>query len=375
MAEEREPALTVSTADNVVRIRDTTVQPAIEVRKLWKVFGPKPHRLLDDSDLRSLSRSELRARTGCTAAVRDVSFDVAPGEVFVIMGLSGSGKSTLIRCLTRLIEPTAGEVLYEGSDVLGLDKDRLRELRRNEFSMVFQHFGLLPHKTVLENVSYGLKIRGETQSKREKRAHEVIDLVGLSGYESAHPAQLSGGMQQRVGLGRALAGDPEVLLFDEPFSALDPLIRRDMQVEVARLHSEVGKTIVFITHDLDEALRLGDRIALMQDGALVQVGTGADLVGAPATDYVRDFVRDVSREKVLPVTWIMRPYDGRAVVHTIAADTLICDAIGPLLGSENAVGVTENDSLVGLLDVRDVLTTLEKNSPLHLNTSKAGTKS
>ena len=350
--------------------RDGTAEPALQVRNLWKVFGPKPHRIIDDPELRSLSRAELRSRTGSTAAVRDVSFEVLPGEVFVIMGLSGSGKSTLIRCLTRLIEPTAGKILYQGADVLGFDPDQLRELRRNKFSMVFQHFGLLPHKTVLENVSYGLKVRGEEQKRRELRAREVIDLVGLSGYESAHPAALSGGMQQRVGLGRALAGDPDVLLFDEPFSALDPLIRRDMQSEVARLHREVGKTIVFITHDLDEALKLGDRIALMQDGELVQVGTGADLVGAPATDYVHDFVRDVSREKVLPVSWIMKPIDGRNVSHTIAEDTLICDAIGPLLAADGTVGVTDGDRLTGYLDVQDVLSLLQKNTALHLNTSK-----
>jgi glycine betaine/proline transport system ATP-binding protein len=347
-----------------------SVESAIRVENLWKVFGPKTDRILDDPELRSLSRAELRSRTGCTAAVRDVSFDVSPGEVFVIMGLSGSGKSTLIRCLTRLIEPTAGRVLYQGKDVLGFDKDQLREFRRNEFSMVFQHFGLLPHKTVLENVSYGLKIRGEDQKRRETRAREVIDLVGLSGYESAHPAALSGGMQQRVGLGRALAGAPDVLLFDEPFSALDPLIRRDMQSEVARLHGEVGKTIVFITHDLDEALKLGDRIALMQDGELVQVGTGADLVGAPATEYVKDFVRDVNREKVLPVSWIMKPVDGREVSYFVAEDTLICDALGPLLAADGAVGVTAGDCLTGYLDVRDVLSLLQMNSALHLNTRK-----
>lgn len=345
-------------------------QPALEVQNLWKVFGPNAQSILDDPELRRLSRAELRSRTGYTAAVRDVSFDVLPGEVFVIMGLSGSGKSTLIRCLTRLIEPTAGKVLYRGDDVLGFDKDQLRDLRRNEFSMVFQHFGLLPHKTVLENVSYGLKVRGEDQKRRESRAREVIALVGLSGYESAHPVQLSGGMQQRVGLGRALAGDPDVLLFDEPFSALDPLIRRDMQSEVARLHREVGKTIVFITHDLDEALKLGDRIALMQDGELVQVGTGADLVGAPATDYVKDFVRDVSREKVLPVSWLMKPIDGTTVSHTIAKDTLICDAIGPLLATDDPVGVTDGDRLVGYLRTRDVLSLLQMNSALHLNTRK-----
>lgn len=362
--------MTLTSTSSPPHLRDGGAEPALQVQNLWKVFGPKPDRILDNTEMRRLSRAELRSKTGCTAAVRDVSFDVLPGEVFVIMGLSGSGKSTLIRCLTRLIEPTAGKVLYRGEDVLGFDRDQLRRLRRREFSMVFQHFGLLPHKTVLENVSYGLKVRGEEQKRREARAREVIDLVGLSGYESAHPSALSGGMQQRVGLGRALAGDPDVLLFDEPFSALDPLIRRDMQSEVARLHREVGKTIVFITHDLDEALKLGDRIALMQDGELVQVGTGADLVGAPATDYVHDFVRDVSREKVLPVSWIMKPIDGREFSRTVTENTLICDAIGPLLAADGTVGVTDGGRLTGHLDVQDVLSLLQKNTALHLNTRK-----
>lgn len=363
--------MTVTSVSHSRHRRDSSHEPALRVEGLWKVFGPKPSSVLDDSVLRGLSREELRARTGCTAAVRDVSFSVLRGEVFVIMGLSGSGKSTLIRCLTRLIEPTAGKVVYRGRDVLAFDTTQLRDLRRNEFSMVFQHFGLLPHKTVLDNVSYGLKVRGEDRPRRESRAREVIELVGLAGYESAHPAALSGGMQQRVGLGRALAGDPDVLLFDEPFSALDPLIRRDMQSEVARLHREVGKTVVFITHDLDEALKLGDRIALMQDGELVQVGTGADLVGAPATEYVKNFVRDVSREKVLPVRWVMKPHIGQRFSHTISHDTLICDAIAPLLAADAPVGVTDADRVVGVLDVRDVLSLLQQNSALHLNTRKA----
>ena len=209
------------------------------------------------------------------------------------MGLSGSGKSTLVRCLTRLIEPTAGSLFFEGEDLRAADEKRLRALRRSKFSMVFQHFGLLPHRKVIDNVSYGLEIRGESKPDRRRRAQEVIDLVGLAGNEQLYPEQLSGGMQQRVGLARALANDPDVLLFDEPFSALDPLIRREMQTEVVRLHREVGKTMVFITHDLSEALKLGDRILLMRDGAAVQFGTGDELVGAPADDYVREFVRDV----------------------------------------------------------------------------------
>ncbi|WP_438874467.1 quaternary amine ABC transporter ATP-binding protein [Symbioplanes lichenis] len=280
----------------------------ISVDHLWKVFGPRPERI-PGSELAALPRAELHARTGCVAAVRDVSFEVAAGEVFVVMGLSGSGKSTLVRCLTRLIEPTAGDIAIGGDPVRALSPRRLRELRRHRVAMVFQHFGLLPHRRVLDNVAYGLEIQGTGRADRHRRAAEVLDLVGLAGHEQRYPDELSGGMQQRVGLARALAGDPEVLLFDEPFSALDPLIRRDMQAEVRRLHAEVGKTMLFITHDLAEALTLGDRIAVLRDGALVQVGTPEQLVGSPADDYVRDFVRDVPRADVLTLRWIARPAD------------------------------------------------------------------
>ncbi|WP_264936452.1 ATP-binding cassette domain-containing protein, partial [Streptomyces sp. A012304] len=258
--------------------QDSGSTPVISVRRLWKVFGPKADQVPDSEELCGLTRRELMDRTGCTAAVRDVHFDVSPGEVFVVMGLSGSGKSTLVRCLTRLIEPTAGEVVFEGEDIRQADDKRLRDLRRRKFSMVFQHFGLLPHRRVVDNVAFGLEIRGMGRAERTRRAQEVVELVGLAGYENSYPDQLSGGMQQRVGLARALAGDPEVLFFDEPFSALDPLIRRDMQNEVIRLHHEVGKTMVFITHDLSEALKLGDRILIMRDGKMVQCGTGDELV-------------------------------------------------------------------------------------------------
>jgi glycine betaine/proline transport system ATP-binding protein len=271
----------------------------VAVRGLWKVFGPHAAEVPGSPELAPLSRVELLERTGCTAAVREVDFDVAHGEVFVVMGLSGCGKSTLVRCVTRLIEPTAGQVLFEGEDIRAADDRRLRELRRHKFSMVFQHFGLLPHRRVVDNVAYGLEIRGAGRAERTARAMEVIDLVGLTGYDQSFPSELSGGMQQRVGLARALASDPAVLFFDEPFSALDPLIRRDMQQEVIRLHREVGKTMVFITHDLSEALKLGDRILIMRDGAMVQMGQGDELVGAPADDYIRDFVQDVARADVL----------------------------------------------------------------------------
>ncbi|MEU2711009.1 glycine betaine/L-proline ABC transporter ATP-binding protein [Streptomyces sp. NPDC007205] len=295
-------ALTVPT-----RKPPTTTEPVFSVSGLWKVFGPKPERIPADPELSTLDPAGLRARTGCTAAVRDVSFDVRKGEVFVVMGLSGSGKSTLVRCLTRLIEPTAGTIAIDGEDVRAMDKGRLRELRRHRAAMVFQHFGLLPHRTVLDNVAYGLEIQGVGKAERRERAAEVVAKVGLEGMEHRRPGQLSGGQAQRVGLARALAVDPEVLLFDEPFSALDPLIRRDMQDEVARLHREEGRTMVFITHDLTEALKLGDRIALMRDGRVVQLGTPEEIVGSPADDYVREFVRDVPREQVMTCRTAMRP--------------------------------------------------------------------
>jgi glycine betaine/proline transport system ATP-binding protein len=329
----------------------------ISVRDLWKVFGPKADRVPGSPELAAMGRRELLKETGCTAAVRDVTFDVAPGEVFVVMGLSGSGKSTLVRCLTRLIEPTAGEMVFEGEDIRGCDAKRMRELRRNKFAMVFQHFGLLPHRRVIDNVAFGLEIRGTGKAQRHKHAREVIELVGLAGYENSYPDQLSGGMQQRVGLARALAVDPDVMLFDEPFSALDPLIRRDMQNEVIRLHHEVGKTMVFITHDLSEALKLGDRILIMRDGYQVQIGTGDELVGAPADDYVRDFVRDVSRAHVLTLRWIMRkptPEDDLTGPE-LAPDVVVREATRAVLAAEKPVKVVENGKLLGIVGDEEIL--------------------
>ncbi|MEU0216048.1 glycine betaine/L-proline ABC transporter ATP-binding protein [Streptomyces sp. NPDC006265] len=337
---------------------DPAPTPVISVRDLWKVFGPKADQVPASEELRGLPRLELLDRTGCTAAVRDVSFDVAPGEVFVVMGLSGSGKSTLVRCLTRLIEPTAGEIVFEGEDIRGADEKRLRELRRSKFSMVFQHFGLLPHRRVVDNVAFGLEIRGMSRSERTRQALEVVELVGLSGYENSYPDQLSGGMQQRVGLARALAGDPDVLLFDEPFSALDPLIRRDMQNEVVRLHREVGKTMVFITHDLSEALRLGDRILIMRDGGMIQCGTGDELVGAPADDYVRDFVRDVPRGDVLTLRWIMRPAEPDDPLDgpEFGPDVVVKEATRAVLAADRPVKVVENGKLLGIVGDEEILT-------------------
>jgi glycine betaine/proline transport system ATP-binding protein len=336
---------------------DQDAAPVISVRGLWKVFGPKAGQVPDSEELCGLTRRELMDRTGCTAAVRDVSFEVSPGEVFVVMGLSGSGKSTLVRCLTRLIEPTAGDITFEGEDIRGADARRLRELRRRKFSMVFQHFGLLPHRRVLDNVSYGLEIRGMAKAERTKRALEVVELVGLAGYENSYPDQLSGGMQQRVGLARALAGDPDVLLFDEPFSALDPLIRRDMQNEVIRLHHEVGKTMVFITHDLSEALKLGDRILIMRDGKTVQCGTGDELVGAPADDYVREFVRDVPRAEVLTLRWIMRDPgpDDALDGPELGPDVVVREATRAVLAADRPVKVVEDGKLLGIVGDEEIL--------------------
>ncbi|MEV8331739.1 glycine betaine/L-proline ABC transporter ATP-binding protein [Streptomyces niveus] len=335
----------------------TATEPVFSVRDLWKVFGPKADRIPGNKEYAALSTEELRKQTGCTAAVRDVSFDVHKGEVFVVMGLSGSGKSTLVRCLTRLIEPTSGQLTMDGEDVIAMDKNRLRELRRHRAAMVFQHFGLLPHRSVLDNVAYGLEIQGMSRPERRAKAAQVAALVGLAGLEDRRPGQLSGGQQQRVGLARALAVDPQVLLFDEPFSALDPLIRRDMQEEVIRLHREEGRTMVFITHDLNEALRLGDRIALMRDGGIVQLGTPEEIVANPADDYVRDFVRDVPREQVISVRRAMRPArdgEGESGV-ALKPETLVSDAIEAVARSGAYCRVVENGRTLGVVGYEELL--------------------
>ncbi|MDV6013377.1 glycine betaine/L-proline ABC transporter ATP-binding protein [Haloechinothrix sp. LS1_15] len=343
--------------ESIDKQRDRLSEPVISVRELWKVFGPKAAEVPTSPDLRALDRRELIEQTGCTAAVRDIDFDVAEGEVFVVMGLSGSGKSTLVRCLTRLIEPTAGSIMFEGDDLLTAGDKHLRELRRNKFSMVFQHFGLLPHRKVIDNVAFGLEINRMSKAERHTRAQEVIELVGLGGNEHSYPHQLSGGMQQRVGLARALAGDPDVLFFDEPFSALDPLIRRDMQSEVVRLHQEVGKTMVFITHDLSEALKLGDRILIMRDGQMVQAGTGDELIGAPADDYIRDFVRDVPKSDVLTLRWIMRapreddPLDG----PELGPDVVVGEATRRVLEADRPVKVVADGTLLGIVGDDEIL--------------------
>jgi glycine betaine/proline transport system ATP-binding protein len=331
---------------------------ALTVRGLWKVFGPNASKLVGTPDL-ELSRKELQAKSGHVIGVRDVSFDVAPGEVFVVMGLSGSGKSTLVRLLTRLIEPTAGTVLLDGIDLTAMGEEQLREIRRRRISMVFQHFGLLPHRKVIDNIAFGLEVRGEDRATRRSRAQDMVDLVGLQGYEQNFPDQLSGGMQQRVGLARALANDPSVLMFDEPFSALDPLIRRDMQKEVIRLHHEVGKTMVFITHDLDEALKLGDRILIMRDGEIVQIGPPDEIIGAPADDYVRDFVAEVPKSHVLTLKWVMREPsspDEAAGAPALPHTTIVREAARAVLAHQGPVRVVdESGTCIGVVDDEDIL--------------------
>ena len=272
---------------------------------VWKIFGSNPKRVLNDHD-HSKSRAEIQAETGHVIAVKDVSFEVKKGECFVVMGLSGSGKSTLVRCISRLIEPTGGQVIINGEDVTMMDKKELRNLRRHKMAMVFQHFGLFPHRRVIDNISYGLEVRGVGKLDRIDKAMEILKLVGLEGWDQMYPRELSGGMQQRVGLARAMAVDPEILIFDEPFSALDPLIRREMQDELLELQSKLQKTLVFITHDFLEAIKMGDNIAIMKDGQISQVGTPEEIVANPVDKYVSDFTEDVPRYKVLSAGKVMR---------------------------------------------------------------------
>ncbi len=332
----------------------------LECRTVWKIFG-------DDAEearrlaLAGEARSEILDKTGCVVAVRDVSFSVERGETFVVMGLSGSGKSTLVRCMSRLIEPTDGEVLVDGEDVCEYDDDRLRELRRTKVSMVFQHFGLFPHRRVIDNAAYGLEVQGVARAERHARAAEVLGMVGLAGWEQHYPQQLSGGMQQRVGLARALAVDPELLFFDEPFSALDPLIRREMQDELIALQRRMHRTLVFITHDFDEALKLGDHIAIMKDGEFVQVGTPEEVVSQPADAYVTEFTRDVAKAKVLKVGSVMgAPDDAAGRDGAVRARATLDEVLGRLITSHSTLPVVDDDGrLVGSLDPRAVAEILE----------------
>ncbi|MDN2567524.1 glycine betaine/L-proline ABC transporter ATP-binding protein [Aquibium sp. A9E412] len=278
----------------------------IIAKNVYKIFGEQPETALEMLR-QGRSKDEILRETGMTVGVRDTSFTVEEAQIFVVMGLSGSGKSTLVRMINGLIPPTAGEILIDGDDVAAADAQKLRQIRRDKVAMVFQHFALFPHKTVADNVAYGLKIKGMKAAERRQRAEQALAQVGLEAYADSYPEELSGGMQQRVGLARGLAAEPEILLMDEPFSALDPLIRRDMQEELLELQRSMKKTIVFITHDLNEALILGDQIAIMKDGRFVQVGTAEEIVGAPADDYVAAFTQDIDRSRVFTAGSVAQP--------------------------------------------------------------------
>lgn len=291
-------------------------KPLIEISGLYKVFGPKPKSVIERIH-NGQDKDKILAETGHTVGLKEINLEIKRGEIFVIMGLSGSGKSTLIRHFNRLIEPTEGKITVEGTDVMSLNTKELEEFRRHKMSMVFQRFGLMPHRTVVENVAYGLEVQGIKKDKRLAKASEWLNTVGLKGYENQYPAQLSGGQQQRVGLSRALCTDAEILLMDEAFSALDPLIRSEMQDQLIELQEKLHKTIIFITHDLDEALRLGDRIAILKDGELVQQGTPHEILLHPADDYVEAFVKDVNRARALTVETVMQPPLYRITSETI----------------------------------------------------------
>ena len=320
------------------------LERCISIRGLWKVFGPDPDRVILPEN-EGKDKTTLQEELGCVIALKDVSFDVHRGETFVVMGLSGSGKSTLVRCITRLIEPNWGELYVDDEDIIKYSSKDLTNFRRTKTAMVFQHFGLFPNRTILDNVAFGLEIQGVDKESRQEKSREVLDLVGLKGWEDNHPTELSGGMQQRVGLARALAVDPEILLMDEPFSALDPVIRREMQDELIDLQTRIKKTIVFITHDLDEALKLGTRIAIMKDGEVIQLGSQQEIIDNPADEYVEDFIRSISRTRVLAAESIMR--EPRLVVSELDDPAEI---IGKLEQSdeEYAFVVDSEGSLLGV---------------------------
>lgn len=323
----------------------------VEIKNLTKIFGKKERQALELVK-EGQSKEEILKKTGATVGVNKASFKVEQGEIFVIMGLSGSGKSTLVRMLNRLIEPTEGNILIDGEDISTMDKDALRKVRREKVSMVFQNFGLFPHRTILENTEYGLEVQGVDKSERQKKAEKALDNAGLLPYKDQYPNQLSGGMQQRVGLARALANDPEILLMDEAFSALDPLIRKDMQDELLEMQETMHKTIIFITHDLNESLRIGDRIAIMKDGKVVQVGTGEEILTNPADDYVERFVEDVDRSRVLtaenimdkPQTLRLKQSGPRVAMQRMKAEDL-----------SNMLVIDKNNVLRGYVTDEDVL--------------------
>ncbi len=331
----------------------------LSCQHVWKLYGDEPEAFLakhdHNPDLKTIREN------GYIPAVRDTSIDVFPGEIVIIMGLSGSGKSTLVRCLARLIESTAGKVFFEGQDLLAASPKELIEIRRHKMGMVFQNFGLLPHRTVLQNVAFPLEVQGIDRATREKRAQEIVNLVGLQGREKYYPRELSGGQQQRVGIARSLAVEPDLWFLDEPFSALDPLIRREMQNEFLRLQSMLKKTIVFITHDFDEAIRLADRIAIMKDGAVDQFGTAEELITNPATDYVREFTKEIARDKLLSVRSVMQPLNGaEAGDLSVGADEKLSGVAAAILSEDRPVRVLQDGEPVGVVTRRDVIKALHE---------------
>ncbi|MCD5987208.1 glycine betaine/L-proline ABC transporter ATP-binding protein [Pseudomonas sp. CDFA 553] len=346
----------------------------IEVKNIYKIFGNHP-----ESAIKRIHAGESKAQilreTAHVVGLTDVSLTIREGEIFVIMGLSGSGKSTLIRHFNRLIEPTSGEVLIDGRDILKFGKNELETFRRKKISMVFQRFGLLPHETVLSNAAFGLRIQGVSKKEREEIARHWLEQVGLSGVEAHYPAQLSGGMQQRVGLARALVNDPDILLMDEAFSALDPLIKAEMQEQLLQLQKKLNKTIVFITHDLDEALKIGDKIAILKDGELIQTGTASDILMSPSCSYVEDFIGGVNRSKAIKVEHLMHSVSAVAIGDKAAAERVtphstvrrnqsLEEVIPILMGVEKNIAVVDEDnSIVGYLDKAKVISALRVNHP------------
>ena len=342
-------------------------KPALQLRGVWKFFGQNLPAVLRGRTPDTLTRDEI-TKAGLIAAVRDTSFDVQEGEIFVIMGLSGSGKSTLVRCMSRLIEPTVGEIIYDGRDLLTASEKELIEIRRHKMGMVFQHFALLPHLCVLDNVAFPLEIQGVDRKTSRVRASEMIELVGLGGREAYYPNELSGGQQQRVGIARSLAVEPDIWFLDEPFSALDPLIRREMQDEFLRLQNLLKKTIIFITHDFDEAIRLADRIAIMKDGAVIQIGTPEELILDPASDYVAEFTRDVSRAKVFSARRVMRDVsasDITSVGHRLNQRAKVQEFADEAVNSDGLIGVVDDSGdIVGVIDRQAVLNVLVGKKPV-----------
>ena len=336
---------------------DAQTRPAVDCRGLWKIFGTRAPEAMEAVRTRGLGKTEILKEFGCVIGVADASIQVAPGEIFCIMGLSGSGKSTLIRMLNRLIDPTAGTVRIKGEEIGGLDPRRLRAMRAEHIGMVFQSVALLPHRTVLENAAFGLEVRGVPKAEREKAARDALARVSLGDWTGHHPDALSGGMQQRVGLARALAADPEIILMDEPFSALDPLIRRRLQDEFRALAKALGKSVVFITHDLDEAIRIGDRIAIMKDGAIIQTGTAEQIALNPADAYVADFVGGLSPLHLIKAHSVMTPPEGDHAALPRTGPEADIDALIALMTARDAqaLAVEQDGETIGIVTIHNLL--------------------